>query len=121
MKAVIKSVHLIDHESWNVDLPDDGVFRFWSEAMLGTCTSNGEEIFSFSICSPKWVENNAQDKPFFAQYTLITDTISEERVREAIASLLDSIDGSDWTDLANKISKYLRWEFDDYQETTLKK
>lgn len=87
-------------------------------ALLGPAGGEGEESFQLTVCTPAWVaENVAMPKGFaFLRHHLVVERWDEELVRRAIQDLCLRNEGSDWPEVATKLSRYAYWEFEDYRE-----
>lgn len=79
--------------------------------------SAATDIFLFYVTTPKKLLEISKDKGYEFGYSLIiVEEYKEDLVRDAIKKLLSEIDGDTWEEVAKKINKYGRWEYDDYKE-----
>ncbi|MGL3609080.1 Imm8 family immunity protein [Rhizobium sp. G187] len=115
MIAEVKSIELIDYENW-IYWPDDiEKFCVAAEAMIGPVGEEGADIFSFEICTPKWFEEERNEKAAFARAVVFLRTYDELAAKTIIRKLVDTTSGDTWIEIAQKLNRYLRWEFEDYK------
>jgi hypothetical protein len=87
------------------------------DAYIGPTDGRGEEVFSFTVCTPAAIERQLarDDRPYWARSTLIVRRYSREAVDAALNQFVRSLSGADWDELALKLNRFLRWEFEDYK------
>lgn len=115
MRAVVKSVHLINYENWSYSPEVIDCFYLAAEALIGTAESDGSDIFSFEICTPKWYSENVLGAGQFVRHVLFVPEYDEGNIKRIVTELVEKTTGSDWTEIAEKLSRYFFWEFEDYQ------
>ncbi len=121
MQAELKRLHSLD-----IDVPDGDLrnyapadpycFSVYVEAEIGPRGERGEEVFGFTVCSPRLlVEHPPHKGLWFARLLVMTrwDYIVVER---AINDLCRRTEGPDWLSIARKLNCYAYWEFEDYHE-----
>jgi hypothetical protein len=82
-------------------------------AYIGPSDGTGDELFTFTVCSPSWVADLKLEKGFgFQRDTLLLDRWDPQLVERAIGDLCRRTEGATWQDVAQKLSRYGRWEFD---------
>jgi hypothetical protein len=99
-------------------LPDDPQhFCILVQALVGPRDQVGEESFSFSVCTPKWLQSYVSKNRFlFGSHYLIVDCYDYSLISGAISDLCQRTSGSSWNEVAEKLSRYGAWEFEDYTE-----
>lgn len=113
-RSVLKSIDIISGVSEN-EFKDPDIFFIRIEVEIGLAESNGADVFSFDVCSPKWIENNVSDTlPGYG--LLIMKDFDIRDVETWVRSVSEFSFDCSWNEAAMKISKYLRWEFDNYQQ-----
>ena len=121
MHAVLRQLGSADLGADSLDSyvppnPDD--FGTVLSAHVGPSDQEGEELFYVTVCSPTWLAGNAMRAPSkgfpFVRATLLVDAWDPVVIHRAIADLCSRTSGSDWSEIANKLSRYLAWEFEDY-------
>ncbi len=87
-------------------------------ASAGPAGGDGEEQFQFTVCSPSWLSAQPRAKGFaFCRHTLLLERWDPELVDRAIRDLCRRTEGESWTEVASKLSRFGRWEFEDYSES----
>lgn len=105
-------------DTFEPPIPDD--FGVLLTASIGPDNGPGDEVFYVTVCSPKWLAwatMTENVKGFeFVRHRLVVDRWDPDLFRRAIRDLCLHTSGADWTEVANKLSRYLAWEFEDYSE-----
>lgn len=95
--------------------PDD--FCILVQAMIGPKGGTGEESFDITVCTPRWLETLlTSERALFGLHYLFVDRYDYERIWGAIARICNSIVGATWSDVAQQLGNYGRWEFENYEE-----
>jgi hypothetical protein len=86
-------------------------------ASVGPANSEGAELFQLTIRSPGYVEPETAGKGFaFERGTLILDSWDPGLAERAISDMCRRTEGYFWHEVAQKLTRYLVWEFEDYRE-----
>ncbi|MEO8287258.1 MAG: immunity 8 family protein [Chloroflexota bacterium] len=94
---------------------DPNNFVFSLQAIIGPRDAEGEESFDFLVCTASWLGTEIKEKKYlFGRFYLIVEKYDYAILWSAIQQLCDSIHGSDWTAVAEQLSRYGHWEFQDY-------
>lgn len=98
--------------------PEAADFGVNVTVLLRPAGGEGEESFQLTVCTPAWLaENVAMPKGFaFVRDHPVVERWDEQLVRRAIQDVCLRNEGSDWHDVATKLSRYAYWEFEDYRE-----
>jgi hypothetical protein len=115
MRAELKSLDSLD-----VDLrshvPDDEDFCISVTAQIGTIGGHGADCFDFEVCSPKWLELALEtDTVVSGRHKLFMSTFSYEALEAYVVKRVHQAEGPDWPSVAEKLSRWGHWEFEDYQ------
>lgn len=117
VQAELKSLDSADipgrWEDWH---PDDAErFALHVTAGIGPAGADGCEWFSFWICTPGWVAASEElPKGFaFGRYLLVS-AWEPDVIDRAIRDLCRRTRGETWSEVAAKLSRFARWEFEDY-------
>ena len=106
-------------ETYKPPLPDD--FGILLMAFIGPSDGAGEELFHVTVCSSKWLARATMAGPTkgyeFQRARLVVSRWDPDLFRRAISDLCLHAIGADWSDVANKLSRYLDWEFEGYTPT----
>lgn len=116
MKAALKSMHSPDGDlTGEKTLNTSGPILV--QLMVGPADSPGEESFDINVCTPKWLEQNVRDNgAIFGRHYLFVDKIDRDSVERAVVDYLSVLDEPSWPELADKIGRIAKWEFEDYRE-----
>lgn len=117
MRAELKRLHSPD-----IDLaaywPDDTEsFHFLLQAMIGPENGDSFESFDFEVCTPKWLAGNrASEGPIFGRHLIIVCNYDIGEIETRLKRLCSRTVADSWHDIASKLGRYGKWEFEDYQQ-----
>lgn len=118
MNAELKRLHspdIYDLESYQPDNP--GMFGFLLQAMVGPEGKDIEESFDIEVCTPRWLEEAyGIDEVVIGRHHLIVREYNYQRIVAAIKDFLRDCSGGNWNEVAEKVSRLGKWEFEDYTE-----
>jgi hypothetical protein len=90
-------------------------FGLLVQAMIGPENLVGEESFDFVVCSPQWLATHMPaDGYLFGRHYLLLARYDYATMRRAIQKVCDQAQGPTWDVVGALISRYGRWEFEDY-------
>jgi hypothetical protein len=117
MKAALRYLHspdLADLE--NAAPPDPEKFCLLVQAMVGPAGDDeGEESFDFLLCTPTWLAGDlAAQKYIWGRHYLIVPRYDFATLQAAVQQICAQAEGSDWDAVAAVLSRYGKWEFEDY-------
>lgn len=115
MKAEIVSVDLIDYENWAYWPDDPTNFCVAAEALLRSEGGQGFEIFSFEVCTPRWLVEHGGQNPRFIRHVVLMTEYDEQLIKNLVRDLVEKTTGDTWSEVAEKLSRYMFWEFEDYE------
>lgn len=117
MVPEIRRLHSPDLLDMQSSVPEDPErFCILVQAMIGPKGAPGEESFDFSVCTPKWLDHYLADKTFvFGRHYLLVKYYDYVLIWNAIEIACRPIQGDSWSDVAERLSRYGRWEFEDYE------
>lgn len=116
MRAVVRRFHSpdADLESYVPDDPED--VGLLVQLMVGPAGQPGEESFDVVVCTPRglarWVR---EDGPLIGRHHLIIERWDAARIRLFLTGIVESEEAPTWRELAAKIGRIGRWEFEDYR------
>ena len=116
MRAKLKVIHDLFGE-FNPDeyFPEDeDVFHVSLLLGIGVEDGNSMDYFDVLICTPKWIKLK-ESKPLLLRYTIIVECYDFKEILKCINSYIDNCDGDNWEEISHKLSRFFRWEFDDYK------
>ena len=118
MDAELKRLHspdVYDLKGYQPESPDK--FGFLLQAMVGPKGGDCEESFDIEVCTPKWLEEAyGTDDVLIGRHRLIVQEYSYPRIINAIKGFLKGCSGENWKEVAEKVSRLGKWEFEDYIE-----
>jgi hypothetical protein len=87
------------------------------QADIGPVDGEGADTFNFEVWTPDALARRVQadERAFWARGMLILPRFSWRAVETAIAQLVHSFAGQSWDEIAGKLSRFARWEFEDYE------
>jgi hypothetical protein len=90
------------------------------QANIGPVGGDGADTFEFTVCTPRGLARrlDADGRPYWGRGTLVVGHFSWDAVEAAMHQYVRSVSGEDWAELAAKLSRVMRWEFEDYQSYT---
>ncbi|WP_181188297.1 immunity 8 family protein [Actinopolyspora mortivallis] len=115
MRATIK-----DYTSPDIDLDEffpenPGDFGFLLQIYVGPRGEESQESFEVFVCTSKWigrwVSNNG---PLVGRGLLLVEEYSLNSIKNFLEKIVESFESYDWEDMAKKISRIGRWEFEEY-------
>jgi hypothetical protein len=118
LKAKLKSWCCPDIEDLsNYSPPQFDNFCFLFRAMVGPAEREGKESFDIQVCTPKWLLSNMkEDEIICGRHFLIVLEYQFERILNRIKNVIESCNGKDWDEVAEKVSRIGFWEFEDYKD-----
>lgn len=118
MKPVLRRLHSPDLPNMQDDMPDNiEHFGILVQAFIGPSDGLGEESFDFVVCTLDFVAATLhQDQFLFGKHYLLVEYYNYQIIFDVIDSLCDRISGSNWQEMAEKLGRYGKWEFEDYVE-----
>ena len=118
MRAELKTLYSLDVpdlEAWQPEDPE--CFALNVRAIIGPEGSEGEESFDVTICTAAWLAQEPPPKGFeFLHSRILVERWQYETVKRALGDLCVHTSGKNWIDIANRLSRYMHWEFDDYRD-----
>lgn len=118
MNATIRRFHspdVSDLNSWTP--PDPTCFGFLLQVLVGPQDAEGEESFDFVVCTPDWLrERRGEQAVVLGRHHILLFEYDFERIKKALTEIVGKASGESWPDVASKIARYGRWEFEDYGE-----
>lgn len=118
MNAELKRLHSPDvYDLENYQPEDPGKFGFLLQAMIGPEGKEGEESFDMDVCTPRWLEEtHGIDEVVIGRHYLIVREYNYQRIVTTIKDFLRDCSGENWSDVAERVSRLGKWEFEDYTE-----
>lgn len=116
MRATVHRLHSpdVDLDAYSPQDPADvGVLV---QIMAGPEGRPGEESFDLIVCTPRWLERAVQrDGPTVGRHHLLIARWDAGEVRSFLTAAVQAEQAPTWQELAARIGRIGRWEFEDYQ------
>jgi Immunity protein 8 len=115
MMAELKRLHspdVVELSNWT---PESKDFAILLQIVVGPAGSPGEESFDVTLCSSAWVTRQvAEAKILEGRHLLIVAEYNYSLISDYISGYVSSCEGRTWQEIASKLSRLGRWEFEDY-------
>lgn len=86
------------------------------QAFIGPEGGAGEEAFDFLVCSPAWILDEVRESGFLlGRHHLVVRRFDLQLIRGAIEEICSHARGESWSEIAARIGRYGKWEFEDYR------
>lgn len=116
MQAQLRSLFSSDVEDLRSYAPGEA-FCVTLRALIGPSGLPGEDSFDFEVCSPKWLAGEVgSDVVVSGRFHLFMARFDYETVERYVAKRVAQATGRNWAEVAAKLSRWSRWEFEDYTE-----
>ena len=116
MKPTIKAVispDVQDLSGYSPNEPDN--FGFLLQLLIGPENEEGAESFQVMVCTPKWLSTkHEKTEVVIGRHLLIVFEYDHENLMSAIDSYVSQCNGHSWEEVALKLARFGRWEFEDY-------
>lgn len=97
--------------------PDPACFGFLLQVLVGPADSAGEESFDLVVCTPEWLRRKyGEHGVLLARHHMLIFRYDFEAIRSTLHHLVSSLHGRDWRELASVLSRYGKWELEDFRE-----
>lgn len=116
MRAVVHRFHSPDADLDRY-VPDDAEdVGLLVQMMAGPAGKPGEESFDVVVCTPRWLDRWVRENgPLIGRHHLVVERWDFARVRLYLAEAVESEEAPTWPELAVKIGRIGKWEFEDYR------
>ena len=118
MKAELRSLDCPDLDYQGLDAPPDlDNFYLNFGAGIGPAGKIGKEFFQIQVCTPRWLVDELEHEPYlFGRLLLIVSHWDMQVIRGALEALCERTEGDTWDQIAEKLTRFTLWEFDEYRE-----
>ncbi|MCS1350871.1 immunity 8 family protein [Mechercharimyces sp. CAU 1602] len=116
MNAELKGFYSTDVDDVLNFMPlNEEEFSFSLQLLVGPKGMDGEESFEVEVCTPKWIlREYDRSEVVMGRHRLIMAKYDFERLMGFIEKYISSCTGDNWEEVAGKLSRLGRWEFEDY-------
>lgn len=116
MRAEVKRFAMVGGEFSDYWPEDVKSFCIGADVTIGPEGSLGGDIFSFEVCTPRWLLRRECEQPDFVRHTILVDEYDEDAIKNLVRNLVENTTGETWSEIATKLARYMFWEFEDYEE-----
>ena len=119
MRPTLKRIGTIDGDDPIKYTPaDPDRFAIVLRLFVGPSSSDGEESFDLTVCTPLWLQDRClRDGFVIGRHHLVVLAYDAEFIRRTIVRLVERYTGATWQDVAAKVSRIGYWEFEDYAQS----
>ena len=115
IRPVLKKLHSPDVDLEIYEPTNPRCFCLLIQAMFGPENSSGEESFDMLICTPDWLNGELRRQSIInGRNYLIVDGFDLSKIRAFLVDYASKCIGETWQDVATKLSRIGKWEFEDY-------
>ncbi|AHJ95432.1 immunity 8 family protein [Hymenobacter swuensis] len=115
MKAEIRGYSVTENEDLSTYEPEaQQVFGFTLLFEIGIQGQEGSDFFEVEVASPAFLERLASH-PLFLRHTILATDYNIPAAVALVRKYVEKLEEDSWEKLASKISRVLRWEFEDYK------
>jgi Immunity protein 8 len=112
----IRAFHSPDVHDLEGHRPVDDDFAILVQILIGPDDAEGEEAFEIQIVTLGWLEQRCADDGLTSgEGRLVVVRYDWPRIETYLRRRVSRCTGSDWQEVAQKLSRFSRWEFADYQ------
>lgn len=118
MRPEIRRLHTPDAASFDSFAPQDPQdFSMLVQVLVGPAEGEGEESFDIEVITPKHLAARVERAgPISGRHLLVVARFDAATIQSWIENAVAECSGADWKDIAAKLSRLGRWEFEDYDE-----
>lgn len=115
IRANLKRLHSPD-----VDLltyrPDNAeCFGFFLQFFAGPEGEQGDDSFGLTVCTLRWLEREKAEGMFFGVNHLFVESYDLTAIETFLKRYCERCTGDTWSEVAAKVGRVARWEFEDYR------
>lgn len=100
----------------NPSLRENEPYCVLIQAMFGPEGADGEESFDLLVCNNLWVEQQSRLGAFSSGHHLIVARFDIDEIRAFLEQAASKSSGASWEEVARKLGRYGKWEFEGYDE-----
>lgn len=117
IKPKLKGIHSPDIvDLRNHSIAENEPYCALIQAMFGPEGSDGEESFDLLVCNALWVAEESKQRVLSGRHHLIVSRFDIDEIRLFLEEIGKASAGRTWQDVAEKLGRYGKWEFEDYIE-----
>ncbi|WP_433539967.1 Imm8 family immunity protein [Streptosporangium sandarakinum] len=115
MRAEVKEFYSPDLD-WQTEVPDGtACFGLLLQVFVGPAGEDASESFDLTVCTPSFMEGKVSEIGIVdGRHHLFVSCFDRNLIESYIRRRVESIYGRDWNEVALKVSRLGKWEFEDY-------
>lgn len=87
------------------------------QLMVGPADGPGEESFDVTLCTASWLAERAASEGIVdTRHHVVIDDYDYDRIEQYFSRRVAACEGPTWGEVAAKVGRIGRWEFEDYTE-----
>jgi len=101
--------------------PDDPeCFGFLLQPVFGPSDAPGEESFDLVVCTPRWFAQELRKcgGVLSGRHYLFVEQYDVAQLKKYILKYADQCSGRTWREVAEKLGRLGKWEFEDYKPSS---
>jgi len=85
--------------------------------MVGSAGADGEDSFDVIVCTPRWLSDRLlPTKIMLGRHHLLVKQYDYTRLLQFLISFASGCRGATWEEVALRLGRLGKWEFEDYRE-----
>jgi hypothetical protein len=117
MKAELKTLHSPDVNDLRSFVPAAPErFSVFVQAMIGPAGDDSWESFDIVVCSPGSLAQEAESGPVLGLHRIVMAKFDYDALAGTISTFCEQCEGTTWPEVARRLARLGRWEFEDYHE-----
>ncbi|MEG9859066.1 MULTISPECIES: Imm8 family immunity protein [Stenotrophomonas] len=104
---------VLDLRTW---IPGEVDFSVDVRVNVGVVGIPGDDDFDLNVCTPGWLVENSSSA-LWGRGMLVVSEFDFSVIESVISSYIDSCEADTWAEIATKLCRVMKWEFDDYQSS----
>jgi hypothetical protein len=122
MQAKLKRIHspdVWDLQKYQPDVANN--FGFLLELSVGPKGEETEDNFDVLVCTPEWLKQRYKTFDIVAgRHHLIVFEYNYDRLVDFLERYCSGCSGETWQEVAEKMGRLAKWEFEDFQRAESK-
>jgi len=116
MMAGVRGVFTMEMEDLETYRPGDSEnFRVDVRVVVGAKGKKGADCFDLHVFTPKWLSERCEKEGFVnGRHSFIVNYYDAKFIKQLITRFIEKCDGPSWQELAQKVGRLGRWEFEDF-------
>jgi hypothetical protein len=113
VRAELKRLHSPDAHDLETLSPKDS-FGILVQAMVGPVGVDACESFDIIVCTVDWFGENMHKDIMSGRHYLFVKRYKYHEISSFLRSFCAACKGATWSEVAQKVSRIGKWEFEDY-------